>query len=110
MTHAVGDSIINKNQLKSLHYQHFRVIMECLMKGHFMLKNRNTPSVEKLEREGRFMGYSLPGWYPCYRYDGGNFLMVDGIKDGKYYKYSEPFVQRIGMLVNGGHPVTGDIT
>lgn len=76
-----------------------------------MLKNSNCPSVDKLESEGRFMGYSLPGWYACFRYQRSNFLIVDGIAaNGKYYKYSEPYLQRIGTLVNGGHPLTGDIT
>jgi hypothetical protein len=77
-----------------------------------MFNHSNCPSVQKLEQEGRFLGYSLPGWYVCLRWKRNNYLIIDGIakSNGKYYKYAEPYLRRIGELVNGGKPDTGEIT
>lgn len=66
---------------------------------------KNTPTVFQLERFARFLGYNQ--YNPVFRYESANWEIVDIYRNGKKHVYVERYRDRLGKLVSGYHPVTG---
>ena len=56
---------------------------------------------------GRFLGYTIEGFWEVFRVKKINYMIVDGIKNGKYYKYIDVYKGKIGKLANGFDMFTG---